>query len=330
MKVAIFSCKQYDKDYFTAANRPFNYRLTFFEQRLDENSVSLAKGFDAICVFVNDRLNELVLKTLKQLNVRYIALRCAGYNNVDLNSARQLKLPLVRVPAYSPNAVAEHVMAMLLTLYRSTHKAYNRVREGNFSLAGLSGEELYGKTVGVIGTGQIGSVVCQIFAGFGCRILAYDPLPNSLLTERYCVDYVSLNRLYRLSDIISLHCPLTDETRHLINASSLNLMKPGVTLINTSRGGLVDTQAVYQALKNRKIGYLAIDVYEEEANLFFEDLSTEIIMDDLFMRLTTFPNVLITGHQGFFTRRALTNIAQTTLQNLSQLESGIRCENRII
>jgi D-lactate dehydrogenase len=330
MKVAIFSSKPYDRDYFTVANKRFNFSLTFFEHRLDETTVQLAEGFDAVCVFVNDRLNRAVLEQLKRLNVRYIALRCAGYNNVDLPVANDLEIPLVRVPSYSPNAVAEHVIALLLTLYRSTHKAYNRVREGNFSLVGMTGHEVFGKTVGVVGTGHIGKVVCKIFGGFGCRVLATDPVVDDYLQQQPWLEYVPIERLYAESDIISLHCPLTEETRHMINAQTLAMMKPGVTLINTSRGGLVETQDAYQALKSKQLGFLAIDVYEEEANLFFEDLSTEIIMDDLFMRLTTFPNVLITGHQGFFTERALSNIAQTTLQNLYHLAKGEFCANRIV
>ncbi len=255
-------------------------------------------------------------------------MRCAGYNNVDLQCAAENGIYIVRVPAYSPNAVAEHVIAMLLTLYRFTHKAYNRVKEGNFSLTGMTGHEIFGKTVGIIGTGKIGQVVVGIFKGFGCQVLAVDQNESQALID-LGVKYVSQEELFRSSDIISLHCPLKDDTHHMINDETLELMKDGVTIINTSRGGLIDTKAAYLALKSGKIGFLGVDVYEEEDKLFFEDLSTEIIMDDLFMRLTTFPNVLITGHQGFFTHRALNNISETTLQNIKDFEDKGQSSNLV-
>ncbi|MCM8528932.1 MAG: 2-hydroxyacid dehydrogenase [Lentisphaeraceae bacterium] len=328
MKIAFFSTRKYDREFFEKNNSSFNHELTFIEAPLNENTVSLAQNYEAICVFVNDRLNENLIKTLSEGHTKVIALRCAGFNNVDLKAAAEYGIKVVRVPAYSPNAVAEHVIAMLLTLYRHTHKAYNRVKEGNFSLVGMTGHEIFGKTIGLIGTGKIGEITAKIFKGFGCRVLACDPNPAESLTE-LGVEYVSLEEIYRQSDIISLHCPLNEETKYIINESSLEKMKPSVTIINTSRGGLINTKDVYSALKAGKIAFLGIDVYEEEEKLFFEDLSTEIIMDDLFMRLTTFPNVLITGHQGFFTHRALNNIAETTLQNISDIEKNGQSQNEV-
>ncbi len=315
MKIAFFSTRKYDREFFEKANH-YGFELTFYEPRLNMDTVKLAFGFDAICVFVNDKLNSEVIQSLVQGGTLIVALRCAGYNNVDLNAAQEAGLKVVRVPSYSPNAVAEHVLAMLLTLYRFTHKAYNRVRDGNFSLVGMTGQEIFGKTVGLVGTGKIGEVTAGIFKGFGCEVLAYDPKPNTSLSV---CSYVSMDELLTKSDIISLHCPLSEQTKHIIDKNSLSKMKKGVTIINTSRGALLNTKDVYEALKSGHVGALGIDVYEEEENLFFEDLSTEIIMDDLFMRLTTFPNVLITGHQGFFTKRALTNIADTSLKNISDL-----------
>ena len=327
MKIAFFSTRKYDREFFEKANT-YDFELSFFEPKLSSTTVKLAEGYDAICVFVNDKLNKEVIDALAACGPRIVALRCAGYNNVDLQAAHDAGLKIVRVPSYSPNAVAEHVVAMLLTLYRFTHKAYNRVREGNFSLTGMTGHEIFGKTVGLIGTGKIGAVTAGIFKGFGCKVIAFDPNPDLTLTEGKCT-YVSMEELLTESDIISLHCPLNDQTRHIINSDSLSKMKKGVTIINTSRGALINTKDAYEALKNKQVAFLGIDVYEEEQNLFFEDLSTEIIMDDLFMRLTTFPNVLITGHQGFFTNRALTNIADTTLQNIQTLNMGNDCPNEV-
>ncbi|WMS86433.1 2-hydroxyacid dehydrogenase [Pleionea litopenaei] len=330
MKVAMFSSKPYDREYFVKHNRDYSFELDFFDDQLNETTVAIAAKYEAVCVFVNDRLNKQVLTQLSQGKTQFIALRCAGYNNLDWHSAKELKLRCARVPDYSPTAVAEHVLAMLLTLYRSTHKAYNRVKEGNFSLYGLNGQEVRGKTVALVGTGKIGKLTAEIFKGLGCELYAYDIQPDHSWANSIGLTYIDLPELYAKADIISLHCPLTDTNRHMINAESLAQMKPGVTLINTSRGGLVDTEAAYQALKDRTLGYLAIDVYEEEANLFFEDLSTDIIMDDLFMRLTTFPNVLVTGHQGFFTEHALNNIARTTLENLAAMKSNQKCVGDIV
>ncbi|RYU96598.1 2-hydroxyacid dehydrogenase [Emticicia agri] len=314
MKIAFFSTKPYDKDFFERYNTI--HQFNFYEVALNEQSVRLAEGVDVVCVFVNDKLNAQVIDSLQKLGVQLIALRCAGFNNVDLVAAKNADMRVVRVPAYSPYAVAEHALALIMALNRKTHKAYNRVREGNFSLEKLTGFDLYHKTVGVVGTGKIGGVFARIMSGLGCKILAYDKFQDETLIKAG-VSYVSFEELLVQSDIISLHCPLTADTRHLINAQALAQMKKGVMLINTSRGALIDTQAVVEALKNKTVGYLGIDVYEQEENIFFNDLSEEILQDDTLARLMTFPNVLITSHQGFLTEEALTQIAITTLQNIS-------------
>jgi D-lactate dehydrogenase len=321
MKTALFSAKSYDRTYFDRYAADFNQEISYFENRLDERSAQLARGYEAVCAFVNDELDRQVLTQLAELGVKLVALRCAGYNNVDTKAAQELGLSVVRVPAYSPHAVAEHAVAMIMTLNRKTHKAYNRVREGNFALDRLEGFDLYKKTVGVIGTGKIGQVFCTIMQGFGCRVLAYDPYPNEALQQQG-VAYVSIEDLFRQADVVSLHCPLTPENHHLINADSLRQMKDGVMLINTSRGALIDTKVILHALKHRKVGYLGIDVYEQETDFFFQDLSEEIIGDDTLMRLISFPNVLITSHQGFFTEEALTEIARITLTNLADYQLG--------
>jgi D-lactate dehydrogenase len=321
MQVAVFSTKPYDRSFLEAANATHGHALTFFEPRVTPDTCALASGFPAICVFVNDQLDAAVLKVLAQQGTRLIALRCAGFNHVDLAAAHDLDLTVVRVPAYSPHAVAEHTVGLILALNRKFHRAYARVREGNFSLDGLLGFDLCQRTVGIVGTGKIGAIVAQIMHGFGCRMLVHDLFPNPACTE-LGARYVALSELYAASDIITLHIPLTPETHHMINAAALQQMKPGVMLINTSRGALVDTRAVIQALKTRQIGYLGLDVYEEEAELFFEDLSNHMIQDDVFSRLLTFPNVLITGHQAFFTTEALQNIAETTLVNITAFERG--------
>lgn len=318
MRVAVFSTKPYDERFLSAAND--NHNLTFFEARLTPTTVSLANGHDAVCAFVNDDLQRPVLEQLKESGTRLIALRSAGFNHVDMKAAKDLGLTVVRVPAYSPHAVAEHALALILSLNRQIHRAYNRVREGNFTLEGLLGFDLHGKTVGVIGTGKIGLAFANVMSGFGCKLLAYDPYPNEEVEA--VAQYVSLQRLFKQADIISLHCPLTPDTHHLIDEEALGHMKGGAMLINTSRGALVDTQAVIGALKSGKLGYLGLDVYEEEADLFFEDLSDKVIQDDVFSRLLTFPNVLITGHQAFFTEEALHKIAQTTLNNITAFETG--------
>lgn len=327
MKIAFFSTKAYDREFF---NRYItSHEITYFEGRLRMPTVNLTKGYDAVCVFVNDRLNAEVIAALKENDVKLIALRCAGFNNVDLEAAKKHGIKVVRVPAYSPHAVAEHAVALILTLNRKTHKAYNRVREGNFSLERLTGFDLYGKTVGAIGTGKIGQVFCNIMLGFGCRVLAFDLMEDKELASKG-VEYLPLIDLLQQSDIISLHCPLNDQTRHIINKETIPMMKEGAMLINTSRGGLIDTVDVTEGLKSGRIGYVGLDVYEQEEKLFFKDLSENIIQDDLIMRLLSFPNVLITSHQGFFTEEALIQIAQTTLDNIDAFEAGETLKNAVV
>jgi len=328
MKIAFFSTKTYDTLFFRKENVPQIHTLEFIEARLNEQTAQLASGFPAVCVFVNDVLDASTLKLLASGGTKIVALRCAGFNNVDLQTAKELGIKVVRVPAYSPYAVAEHAAALILVLNRKIHKAHNRVREGNFSLEGLMGFDLHGTTVGVVGTGHIGRIFCGIMKGFGCTVIAHDVFPNDEC-KQLGVEYVPLDELYVRSDINSLHCPLTPDTHHMINAQSIAAMKPGVMIINTSRGALVDAVALIEGLKNGAVGSVGLDVYEEEADLFFEDLSNTVITDDIFARLTTFPNVLITGHQAFFTRQALENIASITLSNLSQLEKGEPCPNEI-
>jgi D-lactate dehydrogenase len=328
MKVVFFSTKSYDREFFERLNADSRHQLTYFETLLNPETANLANGFGAVCVFVNDKLDETTIRELAAGGVKIIALRCAGFNNVDLKAAAENKIKVVRVPAYSPEAVAEHAVALILTLNRKTHKAYNRVRESNFSLEKLTGFNLYGKTVGVVGTGMIGAAFCRIMLGFGCKVIAYDPYPVETL-QQLGVQYVPLEQLFETSDIVSLHCPLTPQTQYLINPESLSKMKDGVMLINTGRGALIDTQAVIHALKSCKLGFLGLDVYEQESQLFFQDLSESIIQDDLIGRLMSFPNVLITAHQGFFTREALEQIATITLQNLSDFEAGKPLENEV-
>jgi D-lactate dehydrogenase len=319
MRVAVFSTKPYDRLFLEEANTEPKHAISYFEPRLTRETVPLVKGFDAVCVFVNDELNAAVLQELANHEIRLIALRCAGFNNVDLAAARKLGITVARVPAYSPHSVAEHAVALMLALNRKTHRAYGRVREGNFALDGLLGFDMQGRTVGVIGTGKIGVIVAKIMQGFGCQVVAHDPNPNDEC-KRMGVDYLEISRLLAVSDIITLHCPLTPDTRHIINADALVRMKTGIMLINTGRGALVDTRAVIRGLKSGKIGYLGLDVYEEEADLFFEDLSDQVIQDDVFSRLLTFPNVIITGHQAFFTEEAMRNISATTMANVTAFD----------
>lgn len=326
MKIAFFSTKPYDKEFFEKHNQ--TNELTFYDVSLNESSVRLAEGFDGICVFVNDKVNASIIEKLGKLGVKIIALRCAGFNNVDLTAAKKANIGIVRVPAYSPHAVAEHAVALIMTLNRKTHKAYNRVREGNFSLEKLIGFDLFHKTVGVIGTGKIGEAFALIMLGFGCKVLAYDIVQNQILTENG-IKYCSFEDLLAQSDIISLHCPLTEKTLHLIDNQAIEKMKMGVMFINTSRGALIDTQAVVEALKSKKLGYLGLDVYEQEANIFFNDLSEEILVDDTLARLMSFPNVLITSHQGFLTEEALTQIAIITLDNITAFEQGKKSGNEV-
>ncbi len=328
MKVAVFSTKPYDRAFLSEANARHGHELTFFEPRLALETAVLAVGHDAVCAFVNDQLNASVLVALAGLGIRAVALRCAGFNNVDLEEAGRLGLAVVRVPAYSPHAVAEHAVALILALNRKLARANARVREGNFALDGLLGFDLHGRTAGIVGTGQIGAVVARILHGFGCRLLAFDPVRNPECAQ-LGVAYVDLPELLAASDIVTLHCPLLPQTRHLIDAEALARMRPGAMLINTSRGALLDTPTVIEALKSGHLGYLGLDVYEEEADLFFEDLSGRVLQDDVFARLLTFPNVLITGHQAFFTREALAAIAETTLANLDDVAAGRDCPNAL-
>jgi len=327
MKIAFFSTQPYDREYFDRFNKENEF--VYFEARLTPQTAPLAAGAAGICSFVNDQLNNEVLEILQNLGVKLIALRCAGYNNVDLKAAAELGFKVVRVPAYSPHAVAEHAVALILSLNRKTHKAYNRIREGNFLLDRLVGFDLFGKTVGVIGTGKIGAVFCAIMNGFGCRVLAFDLMANRAV-EAMGVTYLPLMDVLEQADIVSLHCPLNAQTRHLVNAQTIGMMKPGAMLINTSRGALIDTPVVIEALKTGQLGYLGIDVYEQEENLFFADRSEEIIADDQILRLIGFPNVLITAHQGFFTAEALTQIALTTLDNIAAFEAGGPLKNIVI
>ncbi len=317
MKLAFFDTKSYDVPGFDRYGVPAGVEIKYFEPNLNEDTVSLAAGFDAVCVFVNDTVNAAVVEKLYEMGVKAIVLRCAGFNNVDIKAC-QGKLRVFRVPAYSPHAVAEHAMALLLTINRRTHKAYNRTREFNFSLQGLAGFDLYGKTVGIIGTGKIGRVFADICKGFGMNILAYDKFPalNSGL------HYVDLPELFEKSDIISLHCPLTEDTKHIINAESIARMKKGVTIINTSRGSLINTEDLINGIKEKKVGAACLDVYEEEGDLFYEDFSGHIVQDDKLVRLIAMPNVIVTSHQAFLTNEALDNIAATTINNLVSFFNG--------
>jgi D-lactate dehydrogenase len=327
MRVAVYSTKPYDRRYLEAANQG-NHQLVFLEARLGLDTIATASGAQAVCVFVNDEVNAAVIDALAGAGVRLIALRSAGFNHVDLAAAQASGITVCRVPEYSPHAVAEHTVALILGLNRKTHRAYNRVREGNFALEGLLGFDLHGKTVGVIGTGKIGAVFLRIMSGFGCTLLAHDPHPNPDCLA-LGVKYVDLPTLLGASHIVSLHCPLNPATHHLIDAESLKSLRPGAMLINTSRGAVVDTLALIDGLKTGAIGGLGLDVYEEEADLFFENLSDKVLQDDVFARLLTFPNVLITAHQAFFTDEALAKIAATTLGNISAFESTGKATNEV-
>ena len=328
MKTAIYSTHKFEKDSLLKANNG-KHELLLLEESLSENTANLAKGYEAICIFVGDKANALVLQKLLENGVKFIALRSAGYNHVDLIEAKKLNIKLARVPEYSPFSVAEHAIAFMLALNRQLVHAHNRINELNFSLNGLTGFDMHGKTAGVIGTGKIGSQVAKILHGFGCKILAFDTIENDSLKQDFEANYVDLKTLFGQADIISLHVPLNEQTKYIINQESILLMKHGVMLINTSRGGLVDTKAVVDALKSGKIGYFGMDVYEEEAGLFFEDHSADILQDDVIARLMTFRNVLITSHQAFLTDTALTNIATTTIHNLDCFEQGILSGNEL-
>ncbi len=329
MKITFFSTQPYDKIFFNSCNESFGYELEYHKSGLELSNAMAVKDSEAVCIFVNDNCNAAVIEKLAANGVKLIVLRCAGFNNVDLAAAAKAGIRVVRVPAYSPEAVAEHAVALILTLNRKTHKAYNRVREQNFSLHGLLGFDLRGKTVGVIGTGNIGQAFCRIMLGFGCKILAFDLVANKDL-EADGVEYTDISSILQQADIISLHCPLTDATRHLVNTDTLAMMKDGVMLINTSRGGLIDTRAAIAALKKGKLGYLGIDVYEQEEKLFFRDLSEDIILDDTIQRLMSFPNVIISAHQAFFTREALTQIANISLGNVKAWQYGEQLANEVL
>lgn len=328
MKIAFFSTKPYDQSSFQTANNKYGHELVFFEPRLTPSTAALAQGFPTVCVFINDVMSETTLRAIASSGTRIIALRCAGFNNVDLPTAKELGLTVVRVPAYSPYAVAEHAIGLILMLNRKLYRAYNRVRDDNFALNGLLGFDINNKTVGVIGTGKIGQCFAQIMKGFGANLLAYDVQENSEVLA-LGAQYLDLPDLMSQSDIVSLHCPLLPATYHMIDENLLRHVKPGTMLINTSRGGLVDTRAVIDALKSGQLGYFGTDVYEEEENLFFEDLSGTVIQDDTFQLLQSFPNVVITAHQAFFTQEALSNIAETTLSNVAQVEAHQTCVNEI-
>jgi D-lactate dehydrogenase len=329
MKIAFFSTKPYDRKYFDIANKEFGHEITYYEGKLRRETLKLAEGYDCACVFVNDQVDASVLIALAAQNTRLIALRCAGFNNVDIVSAKELGVQVVRVPAYSPYAVAEHTVGLMLALNRKIYWANSRVKEGNFSLDGLLGFDMRNRTVGLVGTGKIGECVANILKGFGCNIIAYDKYLNQACLD-LGVKYVERDELFAQSDIISLHCPLFKETHHLINHDSIAKMKKGVMIINTSRGALIDSKAAIEGLKSHKIGHLGIDVYEEEEELFFEDKTFEIRKDDVFARLTTFPNVVITGHQAYFTEEAVIAIAKTTLQNITAYENGDDLVNAVV
>jgi D-lactate dehydrogenase len=328
IKIAFFDAKPYDVDFFNKANKMHQFEITYIQSRLNIITAKLAVGHDTVCAFVNDIITEEIIELFHANKIQLIALRSAGYNNVDLKAAEN-KTTIVRVPAYSPYAVAEHTIALLLTLNRKTHKAYNRTRESNFNIDGLMGFDLHEKKIGIIGTGKIGQLLIKIAVGFGMNVLAYDLFPNKSLEKSLNFKYVSLETLYHDSDIISLNCPLTHETHHLINEQSIAKMKDGIIIINTGRGKLIDTMALIQGLKNKKIGAAGLDVYEEEGDYFFEDFSNKILLDDNLIRLLNFNNVLITSHQAFFTQEAMSKIAQVTLQNISDFFSGEPNYNKI-
>lgn len=328
MRVSFFSTRPFDRQFFDDANRHGEHEIQYLDVRLTTTTSRLAGGAPALCAFVNDDLSADVLANVRELGVQLIALRSAGFNHVDLAAARQLGLTVSRVPAYSPHAVAEHTVAMMLCLNRKIHRAYARVRDGNFVLDGLLGFDLHERTAGLVGTGKIGAVVARILAGFGCRVIAHDIVPNPDCLA-LGIEYLPLEQIWSESDVISLHAPLTPATRHLIDAAAIGRMKPGVMIVNTSRGALVDTAALIDGLKSGRVGYVGLDVYEEEERLFFADHSHDVIQDDVFARLLTFPNVLVTAHQAFFTREALRAISETTLGNISAFSRGERSGNEL-
>ncbi len=322
VKIAFFSAKPYDIQFFDTANKEYGFDIRYFKGALNMDTIALVQDMDAVCIFVNDTADEQIIATLKNKGVRLLALRCAGFNNVDIPAAVRLGLPVVRVPQYSPYAVAEHAVALMLSLNRKIHRAYWRTRDGNFSLHGLMGFDMHGKTAGIIGTGKIARIVIRILKGFGMDILAYDPFPDEQYARNEGILYVELDEIYSTSDIISLHCPLTEQTRYIINSNSIAHMKPGTMIINTGRGKLIHTDALIEGLKTGQIGAAGLDVYEEEGDYFYEDKSDKIIDDDTLARLLSFNNVIVTSHQGFLTREALHNIADTTLHNIADFVAG--------
>lgn len=328
-KIAFFDTRSYDKDAFTKENEKFGYEIDFFDFKLNEKTALTAKGFDAVCVFVNDVVNQEVISILKNCGIKIILLRCAGFNNVDLAAAEKADIKVVRVPAYSPHAVAEHAAALLLSLTRHIPQAYLRTKTVNFNIEGLTGRDLFGLTAGVFGTGKIGQCMADILKGFGMKVICYDPFPNEKWAQEKGFSYVDIDTIFRESDVLSFHCPLTDETHHIVNHDNMKKMKSDAVIINTGRGALIDTKALVHALKHKHIGGAALDVYEEESAFFFKDCSAEIIADDVLARLLTFPNVLITGHQAFLTTTALSNIAEVTLNNFSDFLNGKALVNKV-
>jgi D-lactate dehydrogenase len=328
MNVAVFSAKRYDREFMDAANASAGHRITYFDVPLERETAALAADYDAVCIFVNDKADAGVLEALSRGKTRLVALRCTGFNNVELQAAARLGVKVVRVVTYSPYSVAEHAVALLLAVNRKVHRAYNRTRDSNFALDGLMGFDLHGKTVAVVGTGKIGRVFARIMLGFGCDVIGYDKYPSTEF-EALGIRYSKPGEIGERADIISLHCPLTPETHHIINKDTLARAKRGAILVNTSRGGLVDTEATIEALKSGQLGGLAVDVYEQEADLFFRDLSSEIIPDDVFQRLISFPNVIVTGHQAFFTREAVSTICETTINSVCEFAAGRPLTNEI-
>lgn len=329
MKIAFFDTRSYDKASFTKANEAFGYEIDFRDYKLNEHTALTTEGFDVACIFVNDVANAKVLKKLKEAGVRLIALRCAGFNNVDLKAAAEMGIKVVRVPAYSPYAVAEHAAALLLSLTRHIPQAYLRTKTANFNIEGLTGRDLHGLTAGILGTGKIGQIMAGILRGFGMEIIAYDPFPNQKWAEESGAKYVSRDEIFMQSDVLSLHCPLTEETKHIVNHDTMKMMKHDAVIINTGRGALIDSKALVHALKHGYIGGIGMDVYEEESKYFFSDWSTDIMPDDVLARLLTFPNVIITGHQAFLTTNALKNLADTTLENVKAFDEGAELVNEV-
>ncbi len=329
MKIAFFDTHSYDRNSFTESNKNFLFNIDFHDFKLNENTVITAHGYDAVCVFVNDVVNEAVIKSLAENGIKLIALRCAGYNNVDLNAAKAAGIKVVRVPAYSPYAVAEHGAALLLSLTRHTPQAYLRTKTANFNIEGLTGRDLHGLTAGIMGTGKIGQIMAGILKGFGMKIIVYDLFPNAKWAQESGAEYVSLEEIFKQSDVLSLHCPLTEQTKHIVNHDTMKMMKSDAVIINTGRGALIDSKALVHALKHKHIGGIGMDVYEEESKYFFSDWSTDIMKDDVLARLLTFPNVIITSHQAFLTTNALKNIADTTMENIKAFAEGGELVNEV-